>query len=218
MSHAQTPGLTDREATGVIIATQEDRVSVSAGDLVVLDHGRRRGVEVGDRYIVFDGAETGVHPRSGRLLHITGDAIGELSVVSVGEQTSKALVVRSMREINAGARVALFRHGDGQQSTEADERAFVQTRLTRVAPCLETTRQTIQAAEQAGTTGVVLAEVKRVLSQADRSIEQANTLMAAGDADRAATRLDSALADCSRAAELLQRTGVQSMQRKDSST
>ena len=59
---AQTASsVTEQDITGLIIATQEDRVSVSAGDTVILDQGRLQGVEVGDRYAVF---EVGDRPRS----------------------------------------------------------------------------------------------------------------------------------------------------------
>ena len=52
---AQTASsVTEKDITGLIIATQEDRVSVSAGDTVILDQGRLQGVEVGDRYAVFE--------------------------------------------------------------------------------------------------------------------------------------------------------------------
>jgi hypothetical protein len=52
---AQTASsVTEQDITGLIIATQEDRVSVSAGDTVILDQGRLQGVEVGDRYAVFE--------------------------------------------------------------------------------------------------------------------------------------------------------------------
>jgi len=39
-------------------------------------------------------------------------------------------------------------------------------------------------------------------------VEQAHTLLAAGETERGANRLDNALTDCLRAEELLQRTGV----------
>ena len=215
VSRAQAVDVTEQHVTGWVMGTQEERVAASAGDIVILDQGRRRGVEVGDHYIVFDGPTASAHPRTGRLLRTEGDAIGELSVVAVSEQTSKALVVRSIREVNIGARVAPVRHSGGFQthrSSQSEESMQVQTSLARVTPCMATTRQTVQQAEQAGTVGAVLDDVRRVLGQAERSIEQAQTFIATGDADRATTRLDTALADCVRAAELLQRTGVHPVQ------
>src|SRR5262249_10642075 len=87
---AQTASsVTEQDITGLIIATQEDRVSVSAGDTVVLDQGRLHGVEVGDRYAVFEvgdspvfeGGRTIIDPRTGRLIRVPREVIGELTVV-----------------------------------------------------------------------------------------------------------------------------------------
>src|SRR5215831_9775112 len=104
VSLAQTaPSVTDKDITGLIIATQEDRVSVGAGDTVILDQGRTRGVEVGDRYAIFQGNATVVHPVTGRLIRIPPVLIGELTVVNVHDQTSTAMLLRSAREVNVGA-------------------------------------------------------------------------------------------------------------------
>ena len=107
---AQTaPSVTEKDITGLIIATQEDRVSVGAGDTVILDQGRARGVEVGDHYVIFQRHATVVHPVTGRLIRIPPEPIGELVVVHVHEQTSLALLLRSTREVNVGASVAPLR-------------------------------------------------------------------------------------------------------------
>ena len=55
-----TPRVTEQDISGLIVATQEDRVSVSAGDTVILDQGRGQGVEVGDRYAVFAVGDVGL--------------------------------------------------------------------------------------------------------------------------------------------------------------
>jgi hypothetical protein len=110
VSLAQTaPGVTEQDITGVIIATQEDRVSIGAGDTVILDQGRARGIEVGDRYVIFQRHSTVVHPVTGRLIRVPPEPIGELAVVHVHEQTSLALLLRSTREVNVGASVAPLR-------------------------------------------------------------------------------------------------------------
>src|SRR5215475_5980586 len=79
---AQTASsVTEQDISGLIIATQEDRVSVSAGDTVILDQGRVRGVEVGDRYAIFQDSRTIVHPLTGRLMRVPQPVIGEVAVV-----------------------------------------------------------------------------------------------------------------------------------------
>ena len=104
---AQTASsVTEQDIAGLIIATQEDRVSVSTGDTVILDQGRLQGVEVGDRYAVFEGGRTILDPRTGRLIRVPRDVIGELTVVRVYERTAKAQIRRSSLEVNAGAPIA----------------------------------------------------------------------------------------------------------------
>jgi len=209
---AQTaPSVTEQDISGLIVATQEDRVSVSAGDTVILDQGRGQGVAVGDRYAVFQGSRNSVHPFTGRLIRVPREVIGELAVVSVYEQTSTAQIVRSTREVNVGAPVASLRLALARQAPrpeDADSQTQTQVRLARVSPCLETTRRTVQTVENAGGKTPELADAKGALASAELAMEQANALLAAGEAERAAHRLDNALADCLRAAELLQRTGI----------
>ena len=90
---AQTAAsVTEKDIAGLIIATQEDRVSVSAGDTVILDQGQLQGVEVGDRYAVFQDGRTSVHPFTGRLIRVPREVIGELTVVRVYERTSTAQI------------------------------------------------------------------------------------------------------------------------------
>jgi hypothetical protein len=216
---AQTaPSVTERDISGLIIATQEDRVSVSEGDTVILDQGRVRGVEVGDRYAVFQDAGTSVHPFTGRLIRIPPELIGELAVVSVYEQTSKARILRSSREVNAGARIASLRPALAPQQDvrtgEADLRTQAQARLARVSPCLESMRQSLQMAETAGVKAAALADARGALASAEMAVEQANALLAAGEVERATYRLDNALADCLRAEDLLQRTGAVTVSRE----
>jgi len=210
---AQTASsITEKDIAGLIIATQEDRVSVSAGDTVILDQGQRQGVEVGDRYAVFQDGRTSMHPFTGRLIRVPREVIGELTVVQVYERTSTAQIKRSTREVNVGApiaplRVALARQSEGRPE-ETDFQTQAQARRIRVSPCVERARQTLQTAESSGVKAAALADARGALASAELAVEQANTLLASGEAERAANRLDNALADCLRAEELLQRTGV----------
>ena len=79
-SVAQTASsVTEQDITGFVIATQEDRLGVAAGDTVTLDQGRPQGVEVGDRYAVFEVSDrqavfhnrrTVIDPLTGRLVRV----------------------------------------------------------------------------------------------------------------------------------------------------
>jgi hypothetical protein len=206
---AQTvSSVTERDITGLVIATQEDRVSVSAGDTVILDQGRLQGVEAGDRYAVFQDDRTSVHPFTGHLIRVPREVIGELTVVRVYERTATAQIRRSTREVNVGAPIAPLRLAVSRQPEETDLQTQAQARLTQVSPCIERVRQTLQTAESAGARAADLADARGALANAELAVEQANTLLAAGEAERGANRLDNALVDCLRAEELLQRTGV----------
>lgn len=221
VSRAQTAlSVTEHDITGLIIATQEDRVSVGAGDTVILDQGRPQGVEVGDRYAVFEvgdrptfeGGRTIIDPFTGRLIRVPREVIGELIVMQVYERTSTAQLRRSTREVNAGAPIAPLRAALARQSGDRTEGADFQTqaqaRQLQVSPCIERTRQALQTAESTGARAAALADARGALASAELAVEQAHTLLAAGEAERATNRLDNALADCLRAEELLQRTGV----------
>jgi hypothetical protein len=210
---AQTASsITEKDIAGLIIATQEDRVSVGAGDTVILDQGQRQGVEVGDRYAVFQEGRTSTHPFTRRLIRVPHEVIGELTVVRVYERTSTAQIRHSTREVNVGAPIAplhavLARQSEGRPE-ETDFQMQAQARQLQVSPCIERTRQALQMAESAAPRAPALADARGALASAELAVEQAHTLLAAGEAERATNRLDNALADCLRAEELLQRTGV----------
>jgi hypothetical protein len=211
------PGVTEQDISGLVIATQEDRVSVSEGDTVILDQGRLQGVEAGDRYAVFQDGRTSVHPFTGRLIHVPREVIGELVVVRVYERTATAQILRSRREVNVGAPIAPLRLALARQPESRPEGAEgttqMQARLAQLSLCLETTRQALQTAEATGAKTAALADARGARASAELAVEQANVLLAAGEAERARNRLDHALADCLRAEELLQRTGTATARR-----
>jgi len=216
---AQTPpSVTEKDITGSIIATQEERVSVGAGDTVILDQGRARGVEAGDRYAIFQSSATFIPAVARRLPLIPPERIGELMVLNVYEQTSTAQILRSTREVNIGASVAPLRVARTPQpesrAEATDLRAQAQERLARLSPCLETARQAVQEAENAGAKPAELADANGALASAELAVEQANALLDAGAAERAMHRLDNALADCLRADDLARRTSVSTASRE----
>ena len=206
------PSVTEQDITGLVIATQEDRVSVSEGDTVILDQGRLQGVEAGDHYAVFQDGRTSVHPFTGRLIPVPREVIGELVVVRVYDRTATAQILRSRREVNVGAPIAPLRLALARQTESRPEGTGVamqtQARLAQLSTCLETTRQALQTAEGTGVKAADLADARGARASAEVAVEQANALLAAGEAERARNRLDHALADCLRAEELLQRSGV----------
>ena len=88
---------------GLIVATQENRVSVGEGDTVVIDQGRARGVQAGDRFLILDEARVLLHPVTKQRIRAPRQVIGEVSVVHVQERASTAVVITNHREIGVGA-------------------------------------------------------------------------------------------------------------------
>lgn len=194
------PHVTEKDISGIILATQEDRVSVGEGDTVIVDQGRQQGVVRGDRYAIFQQPSTVLHPVTGRQVRVAPEVIGEITVVSVHDQTSTAVVLYSTREVNVGAPIAALRQ---PITGQPESRTPFQVHMAQLSPCLETTRQTLQEAESAGVRTAEAMEARRTLARAELAVEQAHALLAAGESERAAQRLETALADCLRAAELL---------------
>ncbi len=183
------PSVTEQDITGLVIATQEDRVSVSEGDTVILDQGRLQGVEAGDHYAVFQDGRTSVHPFTGRLIPVPREVIGELVVVRVYDRTATAQILRSRREVNVGAPIAPLRPALARQTESRPEGTGVamqtQARLAQLSTCLETTRQALQTAEGAGVKAADLADARGARASAEVAVEQAHALLAAGEAERA---------------------------------
>lgn len=178
------------DLTGVILATKDSKVSVGAGDIVYLDQGEVHGVQVGDRFHVFQRGGLVHHPITRLPVNLPHEFLGELVVVAVHDQTSTALVTDSDREMTTGSVV---------ERTQAamSARAGATPDLTgQLVTCLETARQAIRAAETAGATAEDVALAQQTLAGAERRLEQAQDLLAQGEAEQARQLLDAAQADC----------------------
>lgn len=88
---------------GLIVATQENRVSVGEGDTVVIDQGKARGVQAGDRFVVLEETHVLLHPVTKQRIRVPRQVIGEVVVVHVHERASTAVVITNHREIGVGA-------------------------------------------------------------------------------------------------------------------
>ena len=98
------------ELTGYIVETLTGKITIAAGDIVYLDLGRSQGLKTGNLlYIVRD-----VVPDQ-KLFDFTpigklpDEVLGALVVVEIGQNTSTALVVKSIDAIYRGDRVELKR-------------------------------------------------------------------------------------------------------------
>lgn len=184
----------DREISGLIIASQEGKVSSAEKDIVYIDRGDQEGVRIGDQFRVYREGDTVRHPASNLPVHLPRRAIGELSILDVQDHTATAAVTYSQRELAVGAPVTLH----------ATLRV-IQARLdllARLAPCLETGRAALQAAQDAGATDAELKLARSALDSAQQRFEQAKAAFAQGDTKRGNHLLVLAQQDCLSAQEL----------------
>lgn len=84
---------------GHIITERIGHVGISDGDIVFIDVGAAQGVQPADNFIIFREIGEG----------FPNQAIGRLTVLSVQEQTSTALVTESVKTIEHGEKVVLMR-------------------------------------------------------------------------------------------------------------
>jgi hypothetical protein len=98
--NSKTYGLqVGNQLIGHILHERIGRPGVSFGDIVYVDVGAAQGVQPADNFIIYREVKEGF-PRQ---------AIGRLSVLSVQEQTSTALVTESIKMIDIGEKIVLKR-------------------------------------------------------------------------------------------------------------
>jgi hypothetical protein len=184
----------EREIGGVIIASQEGKVSSAEEDILYIDKGEQEGVRIGDQFKVYREGDMVRHPTSHLPVHLPRRAIGELSILDVQEHTATAAVTHSQRELSVGLPVEL-------QATLRVVKARLDL-LARLAPCLEASRAAIQAAQNAGATDDELATARSALDIAQKRFEEAKAAFARGDTKQGNHLLVLAQQDCLSAQEL----------------
>ena len=97
----------EKDIQGYIILTKDEKRNVGMGDVVYLDVGSNQGVEPGDRFIAYqntkkDSSNYRSKKTTFRRPKIT---IGELKIISIRDETSTALVTKSVEELDVGNEV-----------------------------------------------------------------------------------------------------------------
>lgn len=97
----------DRELSGYIIDSQKGTLAISAGDIVFIDIGASKGLEVGN--MLYIGREILPDNRNimGSSLKLPTEVLGVLVVVDTGEKVATALIIKSIDTIYIGDRVEL---------------------------------------------------------------------------------------------------------------
>ncbi len=97
----------DRDLNGYIVATQTGNEGIGEGDIAYLDLGKKQGLAVGNfLYVVRDVVPDTKYAEPG-IEKLPEEVLGALVVVASGENTSTALVVKSIETLYRGDRVEL---------------------------------------------------------------------------------------------------------------
>jgi hypothetical protein len=97
----QTPGVAGNDRLGVM-----KRGIAETGNIVYIDIGQEKGVNLGDLFIIYRHVEIDERlfpaPREVKRLEYSPAAIGELIVVRVGERASAAFVTYATDAVTLG--------------------------------------------------------------------------------------------------------------------
>jgi LysM repeat protein len=96
-----------REFQGYIVDSQTGNNILGAGDIAFLDLGRRQGAEAGNMLYIVRDVELDQKFIDVPVGKLPEELIGALVVVDVGENTSTALIIKSIDTIYRGDRVEL---------------------------------------------------------------------------------------------------------------
>jgi hypothetical protein len=96
-----------RNLRGYIVAARHDIITTGAGEIVYLDLGKRQGLETGNLLYVVQDIKPNKLYRSEDVGELPQNVIGAVVVVDTGENTSTALIVKSVQEIHKGDKVVL---------------------------------------------------------------------------------------------------------------
>ncbi len=100
MTRNEAPGQPDFAVLGHIVAGNQDRIMVGAGDLALIDWGQNQGLTPGARFSIY--RDVGVN-------HVPLASIGEGVVISIGSTMALTRVTRARDVVYSGDYVALIR-------------------------------------------------------------------------------------------------------------
>lgn len=99
--------IADKDMQGYIVATRTGNNFVGAGDVVYLDLGRKQGIEPGNFLYVVRDVDIDHRFDFGSTGKLPVEVLGAVVVVEIAEQTSTALIVKSIDTLCKGDRVEL---------------------------------------------------------------------------------------------------------------
>jgi LysM repeat protein len=97
----------DRDLQGYIVETRGGQEAISAGDIAYIDLGTNQGVQPGNILYVIRKIKVEINYFSAQDYDLPVDVLGALVVVETGENSSTALVVKSIDSIYRGDRLEM---------------------------------------------------------------------------------------------------------------
>lgn len=100
----------DLDLEGYIVSTRDGNISVGAGEIAYINLGKRQGLKTGNvLYVVRDVKPDQIYTEA-EVGPLPQDVVGALVVVETGENTSTALIVKSVETIIKGDKVRVSRN------------------------------------------------------------------------------------------------------------
>jgi LysM repeat protein len=95
------------DLSGYIVETRTGIQAIAAGDIAYIDRGERQGVKVGNLFYVVRNVKVEIEYFSTSDYDLPVDVLGALLVVDTNENTSTALVIKSIDSIYKGDRIEM---------------------------------------------------------------------------------------------------------------
>ena len=93
------------ELNGYLISAKEDRSTFGERDIVYIDLGKKDGLEAGNTFIAYKEGRSVKDKASKRRYTLPSTTIGRLLVLHVKEDTSVAIILKSVEELRIGEKI-----------------------------------------------------------------------------------------------------------------
>ncbi len=97
----------DKEISGFLVATREKRITIADNEVVYLDIGSEKGVEVGNVFNIYRPNREVPDPEVGDSVNLPDLRIGQLVVIRTMATTSTAFVTETRQEVRIGDKVSI---------------------------------------------------------------------------------------------------------------
>ncbi|MCX5868120.1 MAG: LysM domain-containing protein [Proteobacteria bacterium] len=93
---------------GLIVESAEEKILLSAGDVVYTNLGDASGVKVGDRFSILEQGEKVFHPKTKKLIGYQVEILGDLQITELNGDVSTAKILHSYNVISRNNYIRAF--------------------------------------------------------------------------------------------------------------